>query len=62
MKYKIILLNLLILFLFGCSNKEAFDMSREEIIAREAIKINGDKHNSLYDAMVIKEIYHIING
>ena len=47
---------------FGCSNKEAFDMSREEIIAREEIKINGDKHNSLYDAMVIKEIYHIING
>ena len=47
---------------FGCSNKEAFDMSREEIIAGEEIKINGEKHNSLYDAMVIKEIYHIING
>jgi hypothetical protein len=47
---------------FGCSNKEAFDMSRESIIAREEIKINGEKHNSLYDAMVIKEIYHIING
>ena len=47
---------------FGCSNKEAFDISREEIVAKEEIKINGEKHNSLYDAMVIKEIYHIING
>lgn len=45
-----------------CSEREAFDVSRESIIARNEIKINGDKHNSLYDALVIKEIYHIING
>lgn len=47
---------------FGCSDKEAFDMSRESIISREEIKVNGDKHNSLYDALVIKAIYNIING
>lgn len=45
-----------------CSQKEAFDVSRESILARNEIKINGDKHNSLYDALVIKEIYNIING
>lgn len=44
------------------SNREAFDESRENFIGRQGITINGDKHNSLYDAMVIKEIYHIING
>ena len=40
----------------------AFDKSREEIIAENAIAIEGDKHNALYDAKVIKEIYHIINN
>ena len=40
----------------------AFDKSREEIIAENAIAIKGDKHNALYDAKVIKEIYHIINN
>lgn len=46
----------------NCSQKEAFDESRENIIARNEITINGDKHNALYDALVIKAIYHIING
>ena len=34
-----------------------FDISEEEKI----INIEGDKHNSLYDAKVIKEIYEIVN-
>jgi len=53
------------------SEIEAFDLSREEIIEtynklikekwpEEVIKIDGDKHNALYDAKVIKEIYKII--
>lgn len=56
---------------FKISEKEAFDLSRENIIEtynelikthwpNEVIKIEGDKHNSLYDAKVIKEIYKII--
>ena len=57
---------------FNISEKEAFDLSREGIIEtyNEKIKewwpeyeikdIDGDKHNSLYDAKVIKEIYKII--
>lgn len=57
---------------FDISEKEAFDMSREGIIEsynkklmalwpKEVIKIKGDKHNSLYDAKVIRGIYKIIN-
>ena len=57
---------------FNISEREAFDMSREEIIGtynkkmfpywpKEVIKIEGDKHNSLYDAKVIQGIYKIIN-
>lgn len=53
------------------SERDAFDLSREEIIEKynniikkywesEAINIEGDKHNSLYDAKVIKEIYNLI--
>lgn len=34
-----------------------FDISEEEKI----INIEGDKHNSLYDAKVIREIYKIVN-
>lgn len=34
-----------------------FDISEEEKI----INIEGDKHNALYDAKVIKEIYKIVN-
>lgn len=36
------------------SDAEAFDKSREELCYRD---IEGDKHNALYDAKVIKEIY-----
>lgn len=38
---------------FNISEREAFDKSREEI----ADTIQDDKHNALYDAMVIKNIY-----
>lgn len=45
---------------FGVSDAEAFDMSREQIMndlcGSEAI-VTGDKHNSLYDAEVIRAIY-----
>lgn len=57
---------------FNISEREAFDLSREGIIEsynkkllphwpKEVIKIEGDKHNSLYDAEVIKGIYKIVN-
>lgn len=36
------------------SDVEAFDKSREELCYKD---IEGDKHNALYDAKVIKEIY-----
>ena len=42
------------------SETEAFDKSREDIVASYNKYINGDKHNSLYDAKVIKAIYDII--
>lgn len=41
----------------GISHKEAFDYNREDLI-NESIK--GEKHNSLYDAKVIKAIYEKI--
>lgn len=45
---------------FRVSDREAFDMSREQIMnelcGSEDI-VTGDKHNSLYDAEVIKAIY-----
>ena len=44
------------------SEKEAFDFSREELLQNNAITIEGDKHNSLYDAKVIKKIYEIIKS
>ena len=44
------------------SETEAFDFSREEILQNNAVIIEGDKHNSLYDAKVIKTIYEIIKS
>lgn len=44
------------------SIKEAFDLCREDLLtSKELSKIKGDKHNSLYDAKVIKAIYEKIN-
>lgn len=46
---------------YGISEKEAFDKSREEIISELCEKlVLGNKHNSLYDAEVIKAIYEEI--
>lgn len=43
---------------YGISEREAFDKSREEIVAELCGEtISGVKHNALYDAEVIKAIY-----
>ena len=47
---------------YEISETEAFDFSREELLQNNAIVIEGDKHNSLYDAKVIKTIYEIIKS
>lgn len=47
---------------YGISLKEAFDKSREEILTEYGIVIQGNKHNALYDAEVIKELYRIVNS
>lgn len=44
---------------YGISEQDAFDLSREKIV--KGFKIPGDKHNSLYDARVIRQIYKIIH-
>ena len=44
---------------YDISERDAFDLSREKII--KGFKISGNKHNSLYDARVIRQIYKIIN-
>lgn len=46
---------------YNISQKEAFDMSREEILEAHKEPIFGDKHNALYDAEVIEKIYNIVN-
>lgn len=46
---------------YGISQREAFDKSREDIVAELCGGfIAGDKHNSLYDAEVIKAIYEAV--
>lgn len=48
---------------YGISEKEAFDKSREDIVSELCRQqIEGEKHNSLYDAEVIKAIYSEICG
>ena len=47
---------------YEISETEAFDYSREQILENNAIVIDGNKHNSLYDAKVIKTIYEIIKS
>lgn len=49
---------------YNCSMQEAFDKSREEILYDnyKDKKIIGDKHNALYDAKVIRELYQILNN
>ena len=45
---------------YNFSEIEAFDYSREKILENRYISIDGYKHNSLYDAKVIKAIYESI--
>ena len=40
---------------------EAFDYSREQLLTENNIKVEGAKHNSLYVAEVIKELYDLMN-
>lgn len=49
---------------YGITSKEAFDKSREDILYQnyKEDKIQGDKHNALYDAKVIRELYQILNN
>ena len=47
---------------YELTETEAFDYSREQILDNCDIKIKGYKHNSLYDAKVIKTIYEIIKS
>ncbi len=43
---------------YGISDREAFDKSREDIVSELCgQQIEGEKHNALYDAEVIKAIY-----
>lgn len=42
----------------GMTDYEAFDASREGFIHPA---IEGDKHNALYDAKVIRELYYMMN-
>ncbi len=44
---------------YCCSESEAFNKPREEILTNYGFAIEGDKHNALYDAQVIKRIYMI---
>lgn len=46
---------------YNISEKEAFDKSREDILKDSHKEVSGDKHNSLYDAKVIKEIFKFLN-
>lgn len=46
---------------YEITDKEAFNKSREEILTDIKQTVDGAKHNSLYDAKVIMEIYKHIN-
>lgn len=48
---------------YEISDREAFDKSREDIVSELCgQQIEGNKHNALYDAEVIKAIYAEISG
>lgn len=47
---------------YNCSMQEAFDKNREDILYQNYKKvIIGQKHNALYDARVIREVYYILH-
>lgn len=49
---------------YSVIQKEAFNMSREDILYNnwKDSKVKGEKHNALYDAKVIRELYQIMNS
>ena len=49
---------------YNITQKEAFDRSREDILyqAYKENVLKGNKHDSLYDAKVIRELYQILNN
>lgn len=50
-------INTIIAKYFEVSEKEAFDISRESIVKRS---VDGEKHNALYDALIIKEVFDVV--
>ena len=47
----------------GIEERKAFDLSREQFLSDRKIALpNGQKHNSLYDAEVIKAIFDYLNA
>lgn len=47
---------------FNMTEKEAFDLNRENVVSNFSSKMpDGKKHNSLFDARVIKLLYEICN-
>ena len=53
-------INVLIAKHYNLTYEEAFDKNRESILYENKVTLEGEKHNSLYDAMVIKNIYEIL--
>jgi hypothetical protein len=49
---------------YNITQQQAFDKSREDILYQsyKEKEISGNKHNALYDAKVIREIYYILNN
>lgn len=48
---------------YGISDREAFDKSREQIIAEAGTELPyGDKHNCLFDAQVIRALYQTLKN
>ena len=49
---------------YRISHAEAFDKSREQILwdRWKDNTVSGEKHNALYDAKVIRELYQILNN
>lgn len=48
--------------IYDMTAKDAFEYSREMILKGHNIDILGEKHNSMYDAKVIKELYKLLQS
>jgi hypothetical protein len=47
---------------YRASDIEAFDMSREDLMLGFFQGVNGKKHNSIYDARVIRKLYRMLHN